>query len=588
MIPRREDVERQVTFLIKTFERPTALRRLLTSARHAYPKSKILVADDSRRPDLNIDAHVFTLPFDSGLSKGRNALLERVETPFFLLLDDDYVFDGGSRVEELLHLLLTTEVDIAGGEWFRWGQPSGFYGLLEREENTLLALPGDRGEIAGCPRYDFIPNLFVGRTESVRQVGWDEDLKLGEHLDFFWRVREHSLSVVLHPRFTMLHEPISSSTYQPYRRRGELEYRQLLMRKYGLERLENRVTGRSWSLLADGRLYAEPADLSSRIPPKPPLRPWWRHRIIGSLRSAQQVVAGGSRRWFRLSPGRYTNIKSRVLPNFLILGAQEAGGETLWNALVESGAVLAPRIPGARIPGAKPRARLPQAELKTRSPPSSPLHFFDRNYWRGERWYRSHFPSINALEGGLLAGEFSPGYLFHPATPFRIASTVPEVKLIVMICDPVRRAQRHYETQRREGNEPSPSFREAVLQEADRVYSEWQRAYWDPYEPSRSLNRFSYIWGGHYADQLRRWLKYFEHEHILVIQWENLIATPAETLRRVRNFLGIEVDINPKRLETPTEVPPLDADLERILRAHYKPRDEQLTELLEVPLAWPV
>ena len=41
------DLERDVTVLVKTFERPEALRRLVTSIRRFYKRMPIVVVDDS-------------------------------------------------------------------------------------------------------------------------------------------------------------------------------------------------------------------------------------------------------------------------------------------------------------------------------------------------------------------------------------------------------------------------------------------------------------------------------------------------------------------------------------------------------------
>ena len=556
----RREIEQRVTFIVKTFERPTVLRRLLASTRCRYRDAKVLVADDSRRPAKDVDATLFRLPFDVGLSHGRNFLLDRVETPFFLLLDDDYVFDEGSRIEDLLAILLETDIDIAAGEWFRWGRPSRFFGLLEREGDTLVALSGRRGEIGGCALYDFLPNFFVGRTDAVRDVRWDEELKLGEHLDFFWRAKQQGLRVALEPQVTITHAPEAPRAYRPYRRRAELEFRTALLRKYGLRRLDNRVTGRSWSLLSDGTLYAEPASLRSRVQPRPGRRTRMRRATARLLAEARRVSQAGPRQWLGVPLRRLATSNSRAFADFLIVGAQDAGGEALWDHLVGSGWVV---------------------------PPSRPdIGFFAQSHWRGQRWYRSHFPALSELGDGQITGEATCSYLFHPAAASRVAVLLPSVKLIVLVCDPVTRGWRQFLRQRRLGREPLPTFRQALLGEADRVFPAWQRARWDPLFPDHALQRFSYVWGGHYADQLRGWLEHVARDQILVLQTERLTTAPAEELRRTYDFLGIPAQPEDVRLTLPTDDARMDPGLQRILREHFAERDAQLAELLGEPLAW--
>lgn len=89
------DFDADVTFLVKTHERPQCLRKLLLSLRTQFPRTRVIIADDGRvslRHQLNDElVTVLTLPYDVGLSAGRNALLERVETTYFVTLDDDFV-----------------------------------------------------------------------------------------------------------------------------------------------------------------------------------------------------------------------------------------------------------------------------------------------------------------------------------------------------------------------------------------------------------------------------------------------------------------------------------------------------------------
>jgi glycosyltransferase involved in cell wall biosynthesis len=89
------DFDADVTFLVKTHERPQCLRKLLLSLRTQFPRTRVIVADDGRvslRHRLDDELlTLLTLPYDVGLSAGRNAMLERVETKYFITLDDDFV-----------------------------------------------------------------------------------------------------------------------------------------------------------------------------------------------------------------------------------------------------------------------------------------------------------------------------------------------------------------------------------------------------------------------------------------------------------------------------------------------------------------
>lgn len=90
------------------------LRRCLASARTIFD-GRIVVADDSRSPASEVGAgvHVIPLPFNSGVSVGRNAALDAVETDLVFVTDDDAVFTDASDIVAAMNLLDNQpEVDL--------------------------------------------------------------------------------------------------------------------------------------------------------------------------------------------------------------------------------------------------------------------------------------------------------------------------------------------------------------------------------------------------------------------------------------------------------------------------------------------
>jgi hypothetical protein len=75
------------------------------------------------------------------------------------------------------------------------------------------------------------------------------------------------------------------------------------------------------------------------------------------------------------------------------------------------------------------------------------LQFFvaELNWDRGLEWYERHFAGAEAF---AAAGEFSPGYTQHPhlsGVPKRIASVLPDVRLVYFVRDPIERMRSHYQ-----------------------------------------------------------------------------------------------------------------------------------------------
>lgn len=218
----------QLTAVIKTFQRPLALDRLIRSIRRYYPQLAIAVADDGLVPSPRDDVDYMRLAEDVGLSAGRNALLRHIRTPYFLLLDDDLEFTRRTRIERLLKLVAGGVADLAGGDYYRckrkwlflrrrW-QP--FHGNFRFQDGDLWLV---REFHATHPDYrfcDVVHNFFVARTADVLELGgWDEQLKLNEHVEFFVRLHRQGKRVAYCPDVIARHWSVRNAAYTPFRDR---------------------------------------------------------------------------------------------------------------------------------------------------------------------------------------------------------------------------------------------------------------------------------------------------------------------------------------------------------------------------------
>jgi hypothetical protein len=182
-----------LTILVKTFLRPQSCLRLVESFRSFFPSLPLLIADDSD------DAHsvarveglgpttVFQLPFDSGVSVGRNFLLQKATSPFVTLLDDDFIFTRATQFHEAVDFLYANpDIDLVAG-----GFEDGYviHGALEETGDVLTFRKGVPSGISeqGHPLFDMVPNFFVARREKLPT--WDPALKTCEHVEYFLRAK---------------------------------------------------------------------------------------------------------------------------------------------------------------------------------------------------------------------------------------------------------------------------------------------------------------------------------------------------------------------------------------------------------------
>ena len=201
---------------------------------------------------------------------------------------------------------------------------------------------------------------------------------------------------------------------------------------------------------------------------------------------------------FGVSKLHYKHTK-RQLPHCIIIGVRKGGTRALLEFLN-----LHPAI---------------QAE-------KSEMHFFDvdENYANGLEWYRKHMP-FSFMD--QLTIEKTPAYFTEEEVPQRVHAMNSSIKLLLIMRDPIERAISDYtqiHTNKKEKGRPHQRFEEIVW---DAQAGEVNRSY-------KAIRRSLY------HRHMARWLRYFPLEQFHFVSGENLVRHPADELRRVEDFLGIE------------------------------------------------
>ena len=257
----------------------------------------------------------------------------------------------------------------------------------------------------------------------------------------------------------------------------------------------------------------------------------------------------------------------RLLPEFIIIGAQRCGTTSLYNYLTGHPSI----------------ARTVLREV----------HFFDVRFWKGVNWYRAHFPTIilkhyvdSVRKNNLITGESSPYYIFHPLAPQRIATLLPSVKLIALLRNPVDRAYSHYWHEIRQGNEML-SFEEAIGRESERLSGEAERILRDERYNSLHHRLYSYVARGIYVDQLEMWRQFFSRDQMLILSSEAFFADPAAILRRVFEFLDVpHCELTEYFRYNQIDYPTMDAAMRRRLLDYFQPHNERLYQYLGEKFDW--
>lgn len=196
------------------------------------------------------------------------------------------------------------------------------------------------------------------------------------------------------------------------------------------------------------------------------------------------------------------------LPTFLIIGAQKAG--TSW---------LAERL------GQHPDVYMAEKEI----------HYFDKdfNFKKGIAWYKMHFSGVR---GEKAVGEKTPDYLWAngrgveghlPEVHQNIYRTLPDVKLIIVLRNPVERAISAVNHIIRSGR-ISPMYSINDLLTGNKRHL---------------VEGHGVIEYGMYYHQIQAYLEYFQRSQILILIFEeDIVLDPSKGLKKVCDFLGINRD----------------------------------------------
>jgi len=252
----------RLTLIATTIQRPEAAKRFLESVRRCLPAIPIILgeqADEHQLVEFCAERGIrhLALGFDSGLGHARNTMVDLVETDFFVLTDDDYLFPQAPDFAFCTRFLDAHPqfVCVLGRICDQFPSGDGYvYRPLDRIKNICLDDTG--GALVLIPRTfmpppdlvfegeellrcDFGPNWGVFRHSFFADNGvrWDEQYKIGggEHFDFFLQLKFHPAKpgIAYWPKLACDHIRGAAETYAQLRQR--LSWRDGFRAKWGVQ-----------------------------------------------------------------------------------------------------------------------------------------------------------------------------------------------------------------------------------------------------------------------------------------------------------------------------------------------------------------
>ena len=208
--------------------------------------------------------------------------------------------------------------------------------------------------------------------------------------------------------------------------------------------------------------------------------------------------------------------------DFLVIGAQKCATTTLFEHL--------------------------RSHPKIAMPIEKEVPFFSSDECSAQSWRQYadlHFANARPDQ---LWGKATPQYMCDPLAAARIHRSMPQVKLIAILRDPISRSLSHHKMgQRRETEARSYDETFSALLEAEPIHGDAAQLPPHHEQGYQSESDFYISWS-EYGRILSDFLEHFPATQLLVLYTEELQEKPQETLDRLLEFIGLEPGFNPPTL----------------------------------------
>ena len=168
---------------------------------------------------------------------------------------------------------------------------------------------------------------------------------------------------------------------------------------------------------------------------------------------------------------------------------------------------------------------------------------------------------------------------------------LPDVKLIVILRNPIDRAYSHYNKAIEHNYESSSTSFEKIIELSKELCArekEYQYVVNDPNSDPNQYRRRTYLARGIYAYQLENWFKHYDKKQFLFLATEDFHKNPQQVLDQTFRFLGLnqsKID-NLKNLNIGTYKEKMNEDTRKSLIEYFKPHNKRLYKLLQRDFDW--
>jgi len=173
--------------------------------------------------------------------------------------------------------------------------------------------------------------------------------------------------------------------------------------------------------------------------------------------------------------------------------------------------------------------------------------YFSRKYSKGDAWYKERFWHCTKKNKTVKVGEISTEVLLKDEYIEKVHKTLPNVKIIVLLRDPLQRTVSHYYHSVREGLEFRPISEVIKIINNDKmlnheaIYNVESTYIKETTYENECIYKYGYLsFSLRYHASIETLLKLYPRGNILFVLFERLIKEPGKALLELQDFLHVD------------------------------------------------
>ena len=235
----------KIAIIYTTFLRNELAFETIQAIQSQLSENCILLLGDQNQSEQRINHNpnwhytfYYSLPYDCGLSYARNYLVQQVNVlnyKYCLITADSIEFTQLYNFQPIIEFMESDSKIVKVGFQLNNRIPWEYNLTLDKAFTLHISNEWLLLDNINYHKVDMCKNFFLAKTEALFEVPWDDDLKLGEHEDHCWRLKQAGYKTYHTNAISANYIKSDNPEYTAMRKRLYSEFIPKLCAKYNLQ-----------------------------------------------------------------------------------------------------------------------------------------------------------------------------------------------------------------------------------------------------------------------------------------------------------------------------------------------------------------